>query len=145
MLIKEITKPVVREMNTSDIPYLVLEHEWLREVYYDYFDQGRGPAWVLQDDEGRIACFGATILWPGVCEVWFSLIRTDRTITVIRNVKRFLEEQGKRFGIRRFHATISDEVGKRFVKFFGFKCETPDGMLGYNPDGSIAYMYSRNL
>ena len=132
-------------MNTSDIPYLVLEHEWLREVYYDYFDQGRGPAWVLEDDDGMIACFGATILWPGVCEVWFSLVRTDRNITVIRNVKRFLEVQGKRFGIRRFHATISDEVGKRFVKFFDFKCETPDGMLGYNPDKSTAWLYSRNL
>ena len=132
-------------MTTSDIPFLVLEQESLREVFYDYFEEGRGPAWVLQDDEGRIACFGATILWPGVCEVWFSLIRTDRTITVIRNVKRFLEEQGKRFGIRRFQATISDSVGRKFVKFFGFKCETPKGMLGYNPDGSTARLYSRVL
>lgn len=142
-MIKQITRPTTRPMTIDDIPMLVLEHEWLREVYYDYFDQGRGPAWVLEDDEGMIACFGAAILWDGVCEVWISLIRKDRNITVIRKVKRFLEEQGKRFGVRRFHATISDEVGKRFVKFFGFKCETPDGMMGYNPDGSKAYMYSR--
>jgi len=144
-MIKEITKPTTREMVISDIPFLVLEHEWLREVFYDFFDQGRGPAWVLEDEDGRIACFGASILWDGVCEVWFSLIRTDRTISVIRNVKRFLEEQGKRFGVRRFHATISDEVGKKFVKFFGFKCETPDGMMGYNPDKSTAWLYSRIL
>lgn len=140
-----ITKPAVREMTTADIPFLVLEHEWLREVYYDYFDQGRGPAWMLEDEDGRIACFGASILWPGVCEVWFSLIRTDRNIVVIRSVKRFLEEQGKRFGVRRCHATISDDIGKRFTEFFGFKCETPKGMLGYNPDGSTAWLYSRVL
>ncbi len=132
-------------MTADDIPYLVLEQEWLREVYYDYFDQGRGPAWVLEDADGMIACFGASILWPGVCEVWFSLIRTDRNITVIRQSKRFLEEQGKRFGVRRFHATISDDVGKKFVEFSGFKCETPKGMLGYNPNGSTAWLYSRVL
>ena len=132
-------------MTVEDIPYLKLEQESLREVFYDYFDQGRGPAWVLEDEDGRIACFGAAILWPGVCEVWFSLIRSDRNIVAIRSVKRFLEEQGKRFGVRRFHATISDEVGKRFVKFFGFTLETINGMVGYNPDGSTAWLYSRIL
>jgi len=131
-----------------DIPFLKLEHEWLRDVYYDYFDQGRGPAWVLEDEDGRIACFGASILWPGVCEVWFSLIRSGLSRNDRRNivkVKRFLEDQGKRFGIRRFHATISDDVGKKFTEFFGFKCETPNGMLGYNPDGSTAWLFSRVL
>jgi hypothetical protein len=144
-MIKQITKPTTRPMTAADIPSLVLEHEWLREVYYDYFDEGRGPAWVLEDEDGPVACFGATILWDGVCEVWFSLIRTDRTIVVIRNVKRFLEEQGERFGIRRFHATISDDVGRKFVKFFGFKCETPEGMKSYNSDGSTAWLYSRTV
>lgn len=132
-------------MTTEDIPYLKLEQESLRDVFYDFFDQGRGPAWVLEDEDGMIACFGASILWDGVCEVWISIIRTDRTITVIRNVKRFLEEQGKRFGVRRFHATISDPIGRKFVKFFGFKCETPDGMKHYNPDKSTAWLYSRVL
>ncbi len=144
-MIKQLSKPITREMTTADIPFLVLEHEWFREVYYDYFDQGRGPAWVLEDEDGMIACFGASILWDGVCEVWFSLIRSDRNIVAIRSVKRFLEEQGKRFGVRRFHATISDEVGKRFVKFFGFTLETINGMVGYNPDGSTAWLYSRIL
>ena len=132
-------------MTVDDIPMLVLEHEWLRDVYYDYFDQGRGPAWVLEDEDGAIVCFGASILWPGVCEVWFSLIRKDRNIAVIRMAKRFLEEQSKRFQIRRFQATVSNDVGKKFVKFFGFNCETPDGMNGYNPDGSTAWLYSRVL
>ncbi len=133
----------IRPMIVDDIPSLVLEHEWLRDAYYSYFDQGKGPAWVLEDENGMIACFGATILWPGVCEVWFSLIRKDRSITAIRTIRRFLEEQGKRFGVRRFHATISDDIGRKFVKFFGFKLETPDGMKGYNPDGSTAWLYSR--
>lgn len=144
-MIKQISQPTTREMTPDDIPFLVLEHEWLRDVYYDYFDEGRGPAWILEDEYGIIACFGASILWPGVCEVWFSLVRTDKPVTVIRNSKRFLEEQGRRFGVRRFHATISNEVGRKFVKFFGFECETPEGMKSYNPDGSTAWLYSRVL
>jgi hypothetical protein len=144
---KQITKPTTREMTPADIPCLVLEQESLREVYYDYFDEGRGPAWVLEDEAGVIACFGATILWPGVCEVWFSLIRTDRTIVAIRNIKRFLEEQGKRFGVKRFQSSVNvnNDVSIKFVKFFGFKNETPGGMKCYLPNGDDAYLYSRNV
>lgn len=142
-----MTKPTTREMTAADIPYLVLEHESLREVYYDYFDEGRGPAWVLEDEDGPIACFGATILWPGVCEVWFSLVRTDRTITVIRNAKRFLEEQGKRFGVKRFQSSVNvnNEISIKFVEFFGFKNETPKGMKCYLPNGDDAYLFSRTI
>ncbi|MCK5611575.1 GNAT family N-acetyltransferase [Candidatus Pacearchaeota archaeon] len=147
MLTKEITKPTVREMVPADIPFLKLEHEWLRDVYYDYFDQGRGPAWVLEDEDGRIACFGASILWPGVCEVWFSLIRTDMPIAVIRKAKRFLEEQGKRFGVKRFQCSVNvnNEISIKFVEFFGFKNETPKGMKFYLPNGDDAYLFSRTL
>jgi hypothetical protein len=132
-------------MTTSDIPFLVLEQESLRDVYYDYFEEGRGPAWVLQDEDGRIACFGASILWDGVCEVWFSLIRSDRNITVIRTVKRFLEEQGKRFGVKRFQSSVNvnNEISLKFVKFFGFKNETPESMKCYLPNGDDAYLFSR--
>jgi len=142
-VIKEITKPTTREMTAADIPSLVLEQESLRDVYYEYFDEGRGPAWVLEDEFGIIACFGATILWEGVCNIWFSLCRNDRNIAVVRTAKEFLEEQAARFKIRRYHATVTGEKDIKFVKFFGFKCETPDGMEHYNVDGTTAYMYSR--
>ncbi len=144
-MIKEMTTISIREMTTEDIPCLKLEHEWLRAVFYDFFEEGRGPAWIMEDDIGRIAAFGATILWPGTCEIWFSLIRHDRNLAVIKTSRRFLAEQAKRFKIRRYHCTISDEVGKRFVKFFGFKCETPDGMKNYNPDNSTAWLFSRTI
>jgi len=142
---KEITAPTVRPMTTNDIPHLVLEQDWLRSVYYDFIDEGRGPAWVLEDEEGLIACFGATILWAGVCEIWFSLIRHDRNLTVIRTSRKFLEEQAIRFGIHRYHATVTGEKGRKFAEFFGFNCETPSGMLNYNPDKSTAWLYSRVL
>jgi RimJ/RimL family protein N-acetyltransferase len=144
-VIKEITKPITRPMTASDIPSLVLEQESLREVYYEYFDEGRGPAWVLEDEGGPIACFGATILWPGVCEVWFSLIRSDRNIVAIRSVKRFLKDQGERFGVKRFQSSVNvnNKVSIKFVEFFGFKNETPKGMKSYLPNGDDAYLFSR--
>ena len=134
-------------MTADDIPCLVLEQESLRDVYYEYFDEGRGPAWVLEDESGIIACFGATILWPGVCEVWFSLVRADKSISVIRNAKKFLEEQGERFGVKRFQAAVNvnNKTSIKFVEFFGFKNETPKGMKSYLPDGSTAYLFSRIL
>ena len=142
-MIKEMTEISVREMTKDDIPCLKLEHEWLRPVYYDFFEEGRGPAWVFEDQDGPIVCFGAVILWQGVCEIWFSLIREDRNIAMIRMARKFLDEQTIRFKIRRYHCTVSDEVGARFAKFFGFTLETPNGMKNYNPDKSTGWLYSK--
>lgn len=139
VLIKQTAKPTTRPMTTDDIPMLVLEHEWLREVYYDYFDQGRGPALVIEDADGIIACVGASIIFPGMWEIWFSLIREGHNKIIVKEAKRLFKE----LDVRRFQCTISNDVGRRFVEFFDFKCETPNGMVGYNPDGSTAWLYSR--
>lgn len=142
MITETITKPITRKMTAADIPFLNLEYEWLRDFYYDFFDQGWGPSWVIEDDEGLIAAFGATICFPGVWDIWFSLMRKDKNLCIVRTVKGFFDRI-KSSAVRRYHCTVKGDINKRFVEFFGFKCETPEGMKCYHPDGSTAWLYSR--
>lgn len=136
----------VREMTIDDIAYLKLQADWMYDRYILYLTAGTGPAWIQLDDNGEPLCaFGAAFLYDGVCEAWFNLIEKRHVISQVRTVQRFLSEQGKKFNVRRFHATVKCDydIGRKFIEFLGFKCETPDGMKEYNPDGSDAYMYSR--
>jgi hypothetical protein len=132
-------------MTTEDIPFLKLDAEWMRDRYYRYLEEELCPAFIMED-EGRLLCaFGAAFLWDSVCEVWFSLIRKEKTISMIRTMRRYIDLVREKYNVRRFHATIkcNSAVSKKLVETLGFKCETPEGMKFYNPDGSDAYMYSR--
>jgi len=135
----------VRKMTIADIAVLKLPEQWMRDRYEMYLDAGTGPAWIMEDNGRPLCAFGAAFLWDGVCEVWFNLIEKTNTIGQIRAAKRYLLEQGKKYKVRRFHATIKcdSKISSRFVEALGFKCETPNGMKNYNPDGSTAYLYSR--
>ena len=136
---------IVREMTVKDIPYLNLKEQWMKDNYAAYLENGTGPAWIIEND-GKILCgFGAAFLWQGCCEVWFSLVRKEKTISIVRIIKEYLKVQTKALNIRRMHATVKCdfETGRRFIEFLGFKCETPSGMQNYNPDGTTAYLYSR--
>lgn len=135
----------VREMTVDDVGILNLWEEWMKQVYQRYLETQSGNAWILEDENGPICAFGGAFLWPGNCEIWFNLIRKAHPITIIRTVRRYLEEQSKRLNVRRVQATSRCDsiMNNKFLKSFGLKNETPDGMAEYNPDGSDAYMYAR--
>ena len=136
----------IRRMTIDDIERLNFDEQWKADNYVAYLKNEVGPAWVIESDSGELLCgFGAAFLWQGVCEVWFNLVKKEKTICVIRLVKRYLAEQVKTLGIKRMHATVKCdfEAGRKFVESLGFRCETPFGMKNYNPDGSAAYLFSR--
>jgi hypothetical protein len=135
----------IREMTISDIGLLDIKDQWLVEKYIRYLQSNVGPAWIMEDEKGPLCAFGGAILWAGVGEIWYRLIRRDKIKSQIEKAKKLLEEQGKLYNIRRFYGTVNCNSPKsiRFAEFFGFYNETPNGMKSYNPDGSDAYMYAR--
>jgi hypothetical protein len=132
-------------MTVEDVGILKVREEWMRQAYQRYLESHNGYAWVLEGEDGPICAFGGAFLWGGVCEIWFNLICKKHTIAVIRIAKRYLEEQAGKNNVHRLQATTKCDsvVGNKFIKWFGFKNETPDGMKNYNPDGSDAYLYAK--
>ena len=136
---------IVRKMEIKDIPFLRLDADWMRDRYKNYIECEIGPSWVIEDNNKLICAFGIAFLWNGVGEVWYNLIERTKTISQIRIVKKYLDEQIKELNIKRMHATTrcTSLVSRRFIEKMGFKCETPFGMRNYNPDNSDAYLFSR--
>ncbi len=132
-------------MTIADVKYLKLKEDWMVEMHERYLNADIGPAWIMEDENGPLCAFGAAFLWTGVCETWFHLIRKDKIFTVVRTGMKYLTEQGKKFGVRRYEATATceDDTKCRFLEFMGFKLEGRKPR--YNPDGSDAYMYGRLL
>jgi len=135
----------VRKMTIADIEYLNLEADWMKGRYESYLNAQTGPAWILEDESGPLCAFGAAFFWEGVAEVWFNLISRRKIFSQIKIARQYLDEQTKIFKAHRVFATTKCDfkVGQRFLEWFGFKCETPEGMAGYNPDGSSAYLYAK--
>lgn len=134
-------------MTKEDVPLLKLEAPWMRDRYYRYLESKNGPALVMEDEGGLLCAFGAVFLWEGTCEVWFSLIRQEHSVAMIRTVLRTIEQQASALHIRRMQATVrcDSEPSQTFIESLGFLLETPFGMKNYNPDGSAALLYSRSF
>jgi len=135
----------IRPMTLDDIKYLVLPEEWMRERYIPYIEAQTGPAWILEDEGEKLCAFGASLMWSGVYEVWFNLIKKKRLLRQALTVKSYLKNEWKKYKVHRVFAMVrcDFEIGRRFVEALGFHCETPDGMKQYNPDKSDAYLYAR--
>lgn len=149
---------MIRKLTWSDIPKLKLKEPWMEERYKQYIGDGIGPAWIMEDEEGALCSFGAAIYWNnlscgnaekvnGVAEVWFILIDKRKILSQMKEVKKHITEESKNWDVHRLQAItkFDFEEGKRFFEFLGFRCETPNGMKSYFPDGSTALLYSRIL
>ena len=149
----------IRPMTVSDIDALGFDEQWIRTRYKQYIEAGVGPAWFVEDDVGPLCAFGAAIYWnnmwcggveesiSGVCEVWYILITKRKILSQMKALKSYIVEQAGNYGVHRIQAITKKDfgVGARFLEFLGFKCETPEGMEKYFPDGSTALLYSRVL
>jgi len=132
----------IRRMTIEDVPILKLEEQWMYDRYVNYLDCNTGPAWILENGE-PLCAFGAAFEWPGACEAWFNLIKKTHTISIIRTVKRYIEEQAKILNVKRMQAIVRKDNKKniRFLLALDFKIE---GIMRKKlPDGSDAYLFAR--
>lgn len=146
-----------RPITVGDIDSLNLSEQWMRDRYRTYIEADVGPAWIVEDEKGVLCAFGAAVYWNGMwcggaegnvnglCEVWYILIDKRKILSQMKEIKKHLSEQPKKYGVHRLQAVTKKgfEAGVRLFEFLGFKCETPDGMKKYFPDGATGLLYSK--
>lgn len=102
---------------------------------------------TLVDDDRVLACFGVSILWPGVGHAWAMISEEARkyplalTRSIFREMQRFEAEHR----LRRLEAAVKIESirGRRWLEILGFGLER--GLVrNYGMDGIGDYaMYAR--
>lgn len=102
-----------------------------------------GPAHTIMRGDKVLGCAGIIEQWSNRAIAW--AIMTPKIgsdfIHVHKATLRFLNI----IGYRRIEMTVADgfESGRRWAEMLGFKCETPEGMKGYGPEGSNHFLYAR--
>lgn len=119
-----------------------LSAEFLKPGYTDMLRAG-GPCFTALADDRVLACAGVAEVWTGRALAW-ALLAGDagrHMIALHRAVAGFLAQAP----YRRIEATVDAgfDAAHRWIEMLGFQRETPDGMQGFNPDGSAAFLYSR--
>ena len=132
----------VRKMTIDDLPSLRLSSEFPRELIKPVIEAG-SPSFVMEDEDGPLCAFGCTILWKGVCDVWFNLISREKTISQIRTIKRVIDEHIIILKLWRVQADsrCNSLANNRFLQALGFEFEGVKRK--YYPDGEDSNMYAR--
>lgn len=102
-----------------------------------------GNAFTGMVDGRVVGCAGAYEIWPGRAVVWALL--SDECGPHFKAIHRAVQGFFLATSWRRVEAVVRAgfPAGHRWIRLLGFRCETPDGMPGYSPDGETYYLYSR--
>ena len=134
-------------MTVDDVPKLRLEEPWMYERFIDCIASGAGPAYIVEEGANALCAFGALFEWGtnGACECWFNLIENRRMFNVSRILKRLILKLARQHKVTRMQAIVKcgSAVNNRFMRFFGFINETPNGMKNKMYNGETAFLYAR--
>lgn len=121
----------------------LVEDDWQRGLYRNMLLKNLGPAVVIEDQDGIVCMCGAVIIWPGVAEIWFRLIRVDHLFSLIRELRRLLKVGVKHFKIWRIQACVESKFAKgcRFAEVMGFEREAL--LKKHSYEGKDNIMYAR--
>lgn len=103
-----------------------------------------GPFAYTAMANGRpVAAAGLANKWVDYWVAWayMSADAGKHMVPITRAVRRILPELPK--GRIEAATPISYGAGCRWLEMLGFKCETPEGMAHYTPDGKTFSLYSR--
>lgn len=102
-----------------------------------------GSAYAVVDGGEVLLLAGVQTMWPGRGMAWALLAETSgrRLVRLTRLVHRYLDA----LDFRRLELYVDAHFvqGCRWAEVLGFKNETPEGMPGFLPGGSRAFMYGR--
>jgi hypothetical protein len=102
-----------------------------------------GQAWTALIDGRPVACAGLVEVWSGRAYAW-SLLAEDAAPHMLR-ITRAIRCALDRSGYRRVEmaVTVGFDAGCRWAEMLGFRCETPEPMRCYLPNGIDAWLYAR--
>jgi len=129
----------------SEFPEMVYLREHITDAHLEAWENSDWCFTGLWDNK-VICCAGFHSWYPFApearAEAWAFVDRGARD--AMRAVVSEMLEVLKAVPVRRVEAVVDDDFprGHRLMQILGFKLETPDGMAGYRPDGTKAYLYS---
>lgn len=102
-----------------------------------------GSTWTALVDGRVIGCAGIITLWTGRGHLWAYLAEDAGRHMV--GITRAVRAKLKEVGLPRYEAEVAAGFSEahRWVRVLGFRCETPDGMQSFFPDGSRGFLYSK--
>ncbi len=102
-----------------------------------------GLAWTAFRDDHPIACAGLVEVWEGRAYAWAILSRDARKY--LRPLTREIRSRLAVAPFRRIEMAVDAHfaAGAKWARMLGFKCETPEPMQAYLPNGRPAYLYAR--
>lgn len=106
--------------------------------------QRQGSAWAVVAADGEVlALAGVAEQWEGRGLAWCLLSESasSHMVGLTRAVGRYLGA----LDYRRLEMYVDAQFGAgcRWAEMLGFKNETPEGMVGFLPNGNRAFMYGR--
>ncbi len=106
-------------------------------------EEGKAFSFVYKGE--LVACAGIITIMDGVGLAW-ALYPPDIGKFPIdpRMAKDKLKELMAKYKYRRVQATVRVDfpAGQSYLRYLGFKKETPDGMKMYEPDGTDSFLYA---
>lgn len=131
----------VRKMTLDDLSGMPDGIE--RQLYTGMLKQDLGPTLVIEDKKGVLCLCGCVIIWTGVGELWFKLVRADHLLSLMPLLRRLIKETAKEYGLWRLQACVEVgfKKGYRFAEYMGFKKEAV--LKRHNYNGKDNLMYAR--
>lgn len=113
------------------------------EMRAEQFDTAFGQAWTAVAGGVPIGCGGLVEVWVGRAYAW-ALVGVDAG-PHMRSLTREIRSRIAASGFRRVEMAVDAEfdAGRRWAELLGFRCETPEPMRSYLPNGRAAYLYAR--
>jgi hypothetical protein len=103
----------------------------------------QGDAYTAMDGDEVLVCAGVMPIWKGRGMAWAYVSQNAgrRMLALTRAVQRFFEVAQ----YDRIEAAVEEnfKAGHRWARLLGFKCETPEPMAKFLPNGSAARLYAR--
>ena len=102
-----------------------------------------GGGWAFLDGDDVLAAYGLATKWPGVAYAW-ALLSADagrHMVALTRAIRAELD--AAEFGRVEMAVDAGFPEAVRFARVLGFRCETPEPMQRYFPNGHAAYLYAR--
>lgn len=127
-----LVKPQASQRAEADY-HSDIADEWVRESV-------ALSAWV---DDTCVGVAGYRLIWGTRAACW-ALLSEDAGPVMLPIARRMRLMLGA-CPANRLEMTVRGAFlpGHRLAGLLGFKCETPDGMRGFFPDGETAYLFAR--
>lgn len=136
----------IRDAAQADLDYVLTNPLENGLKYYPKLElNGYAKAGIVNGEV--IGVGGIVMFYPGRGEAWAVLSEkvNNFKVEVLLCIKKILEQGVIDTGAKRLECSVREDFPKSraMIEFLGFKCDTPEPLQFYCPDGASVRLYSK--